>query len=102
MAAIAEVPETHVRAVVLHDEDVEGRDAAVLGEADLGPALEAGAAGAEQVFFLAADPHHDGTAVGLLRQMRRDRHDRIRVALRAEAAAAELGDEHDLLRLDPA
>src|SRR5579872_3357316 len=99
-AGIAEVPETDVRAVVLDDENVQGGDTAVFGKPDLGPALEAGAARPVGVFLLARHAEHHGAAVGLLRQMAGERDQRISIALGAEAAAAILGDEDDVRRLD--
>jgi hypothetical protein len=88
-----------IRAVVLHDEQIERRDAAVFGEADLRPSDHPRALTADVVLFLPADPHHHRHA-GLLRQQRRDRHGDRAGTLAAESAAAVLAHEYDVRRID--
>src|SRR5262249_37114882 len=78
-----------------------GDDAAILAEADLDAALEAGAAASDRVFLMPGDAHHH-RAVDLARHVRRDRHLRIGIALGAEAAAAIFSHEDEILGLDPA
>ena len=98
-ARLGEVPETRVRAVGLDDVHVDGVDLAVFRETDPRAPLEPGPVGAQVVFFGARDPQHY-RAADLLREMRRQRHRRIRGALGAEAAAAVLGDVDQVFRLD--
>ncbi len=88
-----------VRAGVLQDEHVNGRDPAVCAEADLDARHQRRTVAADVVFFLAADAHHHRTA-DLPRQERWD-GDRIRARnLAAEATAGVFADDDDLLGLD--
>ena len=85
-----------VGAVVGDDEHVQRGDPAVLGKADLHPALEAGPRAADEMFFLAADAHHH-RGIGLLRQQRRNDREDVARDLAAESAAGVFADEHDLV-----
>jgi hypothetical protein len=97
----APIVEALVRAVLLHYIKIYGRHTPVGREADFDAALEAGPRRAHEVFLVARHAHHHGPAE-LLRHQRRNRHQRIGAAFRAEAAAAELGDIHEIGGLDAA
>ncbi len=99
IAGGAEVAAADMRAVLLHDVEVGGDELAVLAEAELDVALEARTRAADAVFLHAGDAVHH-RPVDLLRHQRGDRHVGIAGDLAAEAAAAELGDEDEVVRLD--
>ena len=95
----AEIAAAVVRPVLLNDVEIGGRHAAVGAEADLDAALERRTRRAEQRLLGAAHAHHHRHA-GLLRHVDRHAHRRIRIDLRAEAAAAEFRDVDDVVGLD--
>ena len=88
-----------VGTAVLHDEEIEREDLAVLRKAGAQAAGHVGAGAADVAFFLAADAHHH-RRVRLLREQRRNGHRHRAAALAAESAAGVLADQHDVLRLD--
>ncbi len=99
IGGVAKIPESVVCAAVLDDVHVGREQPAVGAEAELHAPLEAVARTADVVLLRAADAHHHRLAQ-FPGQQRRDRHARIRRALGAEAAAAELGDVVELIGLD--
>ena len=94
-----EVAEAAVGAVLLHDEEVDRGEAAITPESHADPALEAGARGADGVFFGAADAHHYRPA-RLSGHVGRHRHDRIGAALGAESAPAVFAHVDQVLGRD--
>jgi hypothetical protein len=94
----AEVAAADVRTVLLNNVQISGEQLPIFAEAELGVTLECRTRGAERVLLDARDAHHHGTSE-LLREQRRDRHDRIAGDLAAETTAAILSYEHQILRL---
>src|SRR5262249_54481361 len=101
VAEVLEIPEADIGAVLGHHIGVHGDYATILAEANLDAALETGTATTDGVFLMPGDAHHHWT-VDLARHVRRDRHLRIGVALRAKPAAAIFRDEDEVLGLDAA
>src|SRR5215467_1541401 len=99
VAGRAEVAGALMWTGLLHDVEVSGEDLAVGREAKLEAALEARPRAANRIFLGAGDAVHH-RAVDLLRHQSGDRHVGIAGDLAAEATAAELRDQDQVLRLD--
>src|SRR5262245_53620676 len=99
VAGRAEVAGALMRAGLLHDVEVGGQNLAVGRKAELEAALEARPRTADRIFLGAGDAVHH-RAVDLLRHQSGDRHVGIAGNLAAEATAAELRDQDEILRLN--
>src|SRR5439155_22579602 len=84
-----------VRTVVLHNEQVHGRDAAVLAESDFDPARHIRPDAADIVLLLPADPHHH-RRIHFLGQYSGDGHRYGSPTLTTETAAGVLRDKYDV------
>ena len=84
-----------VGARVLHEEEIQRRDLAVLGESDSCTTRHVRARAADVALFLAADAHHH-RRIRLLREQRGYRHRYRTRAFAPEPATSELADQNDV------
>jgi hypothetical protein len=99
VAAGTMVAHRTIRARVLHQEQIERRDLAVLGESHSGAAGHIRARAADVALFLPADAHHH-RRIRLLREHGGNCHRHGACALAAETAAGVFANQDDVRRGD--